>query len=137
MASTVLQSSSSRKGSAAMPLKAGCTPESHTMVRPAYLITQHDRPTSCPAPSMVISIDSSMSPSTLPAALITAAPAKLRFVDEDMTAVRRAVALSVLVRESCRERDEGDSCKSELLEELADWPKEQKLESLLLLLEKL
>lgn len=52
--STVLQSSSSIKGSEAMPLYAGCTPASHTMVFPRYWRTQHDRPTSWPAPKRVM-----------------------------------------------------------------------------------
>lgn len=45
MASTVDQSSSSRKGRAAMPEKAGWTPASHTIVLPLYRMTQQDLPT--------------------------------------------------------------------------------------------
>lgn len=53
IASTVLQSSSSMNGRDAIPLYAGWTPASQTIVRPRYCRTQHDRPTSWPAPSSV------------------------------------------------------------------------------------
>lgn len=53
IASTVLQSKSSMNGNDAIPVYAGCTPVSHTIVRPRYFSTQHDLPTSCPAPSSV------------------------------------------------------------------------------------
>lgn len=41
-----------------MPEKAGWMPVSSTTVRPLYLTTQHERPTSCPAPSICTSISS-------------------------------------------------------------------------------
>lgn len=40
-------------GSDAIPLYAGCTPVSQTIVLPRYWSTQQDRPTSCPAPNIV------------------------------------------------------------------------------------
>ena len=52
--STVLQSRSSMNGRHAIPLYAGCTPASQTIVRPRYCKTQQDRPTSCPAPRRVM-----------------------------------------------------------------------------------
>lgn len=53
IASTVLQSNSSMKGREAIPLYAGCTPASQTIVLPRYCSTQQERPTSCPAPNRV------------------------------------------------------------------------------------
>jgi hypothetical protein len=48
----VLQSSSSTKGRLGKPCAPGSTPASQTTVLPRWVITQQDRPTSCPAPSI-------------------------------------------------------------------------------------
>lgn len=54
IASTVDQSSSSMKGKLPIPGCAGCNPASQTTFFPLCSMTQHDLPTSCPAPSIVI-----------------------------------------------------------------------------------
>lgn len=52
--STVDQSSSSVNGKLGRPCAPGSTPASQTTVLPRWEITQHERPTSWPAPSIMM-----------------------------------------------------------------------------------
>ena len=62
IASTVDQSSSSMNGRLPMPGWAGCNPVSQTTFFPLCWMTQHDLPTSWPAPSMVMVSEGACSP---------------------------------------------------------------------------
>ena len=62
IASMVLRSTSSKYGSEAIPEYPGCTPQSNITLLFLYLARTHDRPTSEPAPSGMISSMSSPSP---------------------------------------------------------------------------